>query len=152
MTSCRAQIQTIVFHRSGFCIAKLISRWFKSLRIHTRIHLHRKKGGDRVLRQIRTMLCADFVDHREHTVRIRIAVWHDWHLLVTIREVTEHVFDSPQPRDAKVATTKATKRIREPFVGFCKYRGPFLYPIGVKVGLVRFLFFLHVLHMVTHFV
>ena len=96
MTSCRAQIQTIVFHRSGFCIAKLISRWFKSLRIHTRIHLHRKKCGDRVLRQIRTMLCADFVDHREHTVRIRIAVWHDWHLLVTIREVTEHVFDSPQ--------------------------------------------------------
>ena len=77
MTTCRVQIQTIVFHRVGFCFAKFISGWFKSLRIHTRIHIHRKKGGDRVLRQIRTMLYSDFVDHREHTLRIRIAVWQE---------------------------------------------------------------------------
>ena len=70
-------MQTIVLHRGGFCFAKFISGWFKSLRIHTRIHLHRKKRGDRVLRQIRTMLCADFVEHREHTLRIRIAVWQE---------------------------------------------------------------------------
>ena len=70
-------MQAIVFHRGGFCFAKFISGWFKSLRIHTRIHLHRKKGGDRVLRQIRMMLCADFVDHREHTLRIGIAVWQE---------------------------------------------------------------------------
>ena len=41
-------------------------------------------------------------------------------------------------RNAKVATTNATKRIRVPFVAFCNYRGPFLYPIGVKVGLAFF--------------
>ena len=70
-------MQTIIFHRGGFCFAKFISGWLKSLRIHTRINLHRKKGGDRVLRQIRTMLCADFVDHREHSLRIRIAVWQE---------------------------------------------------------------------------
>ena len=29
------------------------------------------------MRQIRTMLCADFVHHREHTLRIRIAVWQE---------------------------------------------------------------------------
>ena len=67
-------MQTIVFHRGGFCFAFIPGR-FESLRIHTRIHLHRQNGGDRVLRQIRTMLCADFVHHREHTLRIRIAVW-----------------------------------------------------------------------------
>ena len=62
-------MQTIVFHRGGFCFAKFISGWFKSLRTHTRIHIHRKKGGDRVLRQIRTVLGADCVDYQEHTLR-----------------------------------------------------------------------------------
>ena len=80
-------MQTIVFHRGRFCFAKFISGWFKSLRIHTRIHLHRKKGGDRVLRQIRTMLCADFVDHREHTLRIRIAVWQEEKRLHQFRDL-----------------------------------------------------------------
>ena len=55
VTSCRVQMQTIVFHRGGFYFAKFISGRFESLRIHTRIHLHGKKGGDRCSVQILTI-------------------------------------------------------------------------------------------------
>ena len=65
--------------------------------------------------------------------------------MVTIREVTEYVFDSPEE-------TQKSHRQRLLWL-FAISAGHSFTQSGVKVGLVPTLsFFLHFLHMVIHFV